>query len=119
MRLLGQITRHPSARILTVWALVFVQAEFLWVGEFHHHEAPSAQHGQTASYRDGNPESSDTTRRPSCIACQIGHERAASPVMGRAPAAPVAVERCLHAADPQFLHTITLAVPSPRAPPVL
>ena len=119
MRILGQIIRHPMARILTVWALVIVQAEFLWVGEFHHHGTPFAQQGQAASYRDGSPESSDTIPRPTCVACQIGHEWAASPVVGRAPAALVAVERCLQAADPQFLHTILLAVPSPRAPPVL
>ena len=117
MGILGRSNRHRSARALFVWALLFVQAEFLWVGEFHQHETPQEQKTESTALRDGKLTSSDTAPRTSCVACQIGLERAASPVVGRAPAIQVAVDRCPQAADPQLLHTILLAVTSPRAPP--
>ena len=119
MRLLSRVARNRSLRAAAVWTLVMVQAEFLWLGEFHRHGDEQASYGRAVSLLDGKQAPQDLSQRPFCVACQISLERAASPVVGRAPAAPVAMDHCPAAYElwhsPRFL----LGTPSPRAPPTI
>jgi hypothetical protein len=104
-------------RAAAVWALVLVQAEFLWLGEFHRHDEQQARYGATAPLLGEKQATKETVLQPFCVACQIGLERAASPEIGRTLASTTAVERWLpttdrpHALDFRFIAT------SPRAPP--
>ena len=119
MGLLSRIVRNRSLRAVAAWGLVVVQAEFLWFGEFHRHDEEQARHGQAVSILDGKQASRGSAPRPSCVACQIGHERAASPEVGRAAIAPAPVNRCAVEIESQHARPSLLATTTPRAPPTV
>jgi len=119
MRCLGRLIRNRSLRAVTVWALVMVQAEFLWFSEFHRHEEVQARRGPAVFILDGKQDSRKATLRPFCLACQIGHERAAKREVARAPIAPALVIHSPVASESQHARPSLLVTRTPRAPPAL
>lgn len=112
-----QLLRNRSTRVLTIWGLILVQAQLLWVTELHHDgedqicPISSVVTRNTQSHIPGNAE------RPICLACRVAQERSAVPVTG----SPVVAPNQVMEFRPSFSHrrdtTSDLTVIPARAPP--
>jgi hypothetical protein len=103
---------------LAVWCLIFIQAQLLWVAEFHHHEADQIVPAGPLVIRRSAISTQRAAVRPRCAACQIGRQNVARPARGfpfespdlviLSPSASVLLDRGLS----------RLTVIPARAPPV-
>ena len=101
-----------------VWFLIGLQADMVWLGEYHRHEEEQAGIGGAASVERAASRPTDAHQSPRCVACQIRLERAANPTIGHAPAALAFVRSLVLFIRSSFLPPLHLANESPRAPPV-
>jgi hypothetical protein len=69
-------------RTLAVWCLVFIQAQLLWVAEFHNHEGGQIALAAPPVIRSAAISTQGAAVRPPCVACQIGQQNVAHPARG-------------------------------------
>lgn len=74
--------RNRWSRTLAVWCLIFIQAQLLWVAEFHHHEEDQIVSARRLVMRRGDVTTQRAVVRPPCAACQIGRQNVARPATG-------------------------------------
>jgi len=75
------------ARRLAVWGLILVQAQLLWVAEFHRHEAEQISSAFPVVVHSSDGASKPLAARLLCVACQVSRENAARPAPGLTAAA--------------------------------
>lgn len=101
-----------------VWFLVGLQAEMVWLGEFHRHGEEQVGVGGAPSLEGAADRSHDAHQSPRCVACQIRLERAANLATANVPAAPASVRTLVPLIPSAYFSPLHFAAESPRAPPV-
>ena len=110
--------RRQAIRILAVWFLIGLQAEMVWLGEFHRHAEEQAGMGRPTTVNRAAGQPTDAHHSPRCVACQVRLERAAALAIAPIPAAPASVRALVIFIRPAFLSPFDFATEAPRAPPV-
>jgi hypothetical protein len=118
MRFPDSRVRRQAIRVLAVWFLIGLQAEMVWLGEFHRHEAEQSGIGGATFVERAAGQPTDAHHSPLCVACQIKLERAANLAIAPIPAAAASVGTLVFFISPPFLSPLHFAAESPRAPPV-
>ncbi|MBI4166493.1 MAG: hypothetical protein HY508_12240 [Acidobacteria bacterium] len=118
MRVPGSRVRRKAIRVLAVWFIIGLQAEMVWLGEFHRHAEEQSGIGGATFVERAAGQSTDAHHSPRCVACQIRLERAANLATANVPAAPASVRTLVPLIPSAFFSPLHFAAESPRAPPV-
>jgi hypothetical protein len=110
--------RNRWSRPLAVWCLIFIQAQLLWVAEFHHHDEDQVVSARCLVMQRGDVAAQRAVVRPSCVACQIGRQNVARPAAGFPAEPPASVIPFLSRFSPLDFGFASLAIVPARAPPV-
>lgn len=118
-RTLAHFLQKRAGRRLAVWGLVIVQAQLLWVSEFHGHGEDLVCQSPAVLVREAQNPSPGAAHRPVCLACRIARETTAQPATGIVAATSDSViQFCSVCSGPHF-DPLPLSVVPARAPPVL
>ena len=116
---LAQFLRNRTGRALAVWGLIVVQAQLLWVSEFHTHGEDPVCQGRTALVRGAQNASPSATGGRGCLACRLARETTAQPAARIVAVSPDFVIPFCPVCSGSHFDLLPLSIVPARAPPLL
>jgi hypothetical protein len=102
-----------------VWGLIIVQAQLLWVSEFHSHGEDPVCQSPAVLVREAQNPSPSAAEGPVCLACRIARETTAQPATRIVAVTPHSVIQFCPVCSGSHFDPLPLSIVPARAPPVL